>query len=103
MPALDWENLSDFLDEKEFATEAALLFQSGSSKSVTGIFDDPYLNAQIGEYELDSSRPRFMGKLADLKSARRGDTITIDGTTYDVLTPAQSDGTGMASLDLAEQ
>ncbi|WP_430415826.1 head-tail joining protein [Marinobacter adhaerens] len=103
MPALDWENLDDFLDDEEFATEAQLFFQSGGSKPVTGIFDDPYLNAQIGEYEMDSSRPRFMGKLADLKDAKRGDTITIDGITYDVLTPAQSDGTGMASLDLAEQ
>jgi len=103
MPSLDWEDLDDFLDANEFAVSGMLSFQAGGSQAVTVIFDDPYLNAQIGEYEMDTTSPRALGKLSELKDARRGDVLTIDGTDYDVLTGPQPDGTGMATLALADR
>lgn len=103
MPSLDWENLDDFLDADEFAASGVLSFQAGGSQTVTVIFDDPYLNAQIGEYEMDTTNPRALGKMSELKDARRGDVLTIDGKDYDVLTGPQPDGAGMATLALADQ
>jgi len=78
-----------------------LSFQAGGSQAVTVIFDDPYMNAQIGEYEMDTTNPRALGKMSELSAARRGDVLTIDGQDYDVLTGPQPDGTGMATLALA--
>lgn len=101
MQSLDWENLDDFLDTDEFAVSGVLSFQAGGSVSVNVIFDDPYLNAQIGEYEMDTTNPRVLGKLSELKLALRGDILTIGSLDYDVLTLAQPDGTGMATLSLA--
>ena len=103
MPAPAWEDLDVFLNVDEFATTATIHFQDGSTQAVRGIFDDPYLNAQIGEYEADSSRPRFTCKHADVLEVRRGDVVDIAGQSYDVLSAAQPDGTGMALLDLALQ
>lgn len=100
MPSPDWEDLDNFLDTKEFAVSGILSFQAGGFETIKVIFDDPYLNAEIGEYELDTTNPRVLGKQKDLQAARRGDTLEIAGTVYDVLTGPQPDGTGMAMLAL---
>ena len=100
MPSADWEDLDEFLDPDDFAKKVALDTQAGRF-FVTGIFDSPYLNAELGEYELDTVRPRFLGKMAELKDARRGDTLTLGDVIYDVMSGAQPDGTGMATLELA--
>jgi len=101
MPAPDWEDLSEFLDTDVFAVPGTIQFQDGGTKTVPVIFDDPYLNAQLGEYEMDTTNPRVLGKLSELNLARRGDILTIGPRDYDVLTSAQPDGTGMATLSLA--
>ena len=103
MPATDWENLDEFLDIDEFAVTADITLQDGSTQSVRGVFDDPYLNAQIGEYELDTSRPRLTCKSIDVSQVQRGDEVTIEGETFDVLTFPQGDGEGMSVLDLARR
>lgn len=103
MPKPAWDDLDAFLDGDEFAVKATIRLQEGGTRVVLGIFDDPYLNAQLGEYELDTARPRFTCKEADVIGVQRGDLVDIDGRTYDVLTGAQPDGTGMALLDLAAQ
>lgn len=99
-----WENLDDFLatgDDGGFATPAVVRFQDGSRKTVLVIFDEPYFNAQLGEYDADSSQPRITGKVADLAAMRRGDLVQVDGVTYEALTSYQPDGTGMAMVSLA--
>lgn len=102
MPAPAWEDLGEFLDPQEFASHAVIRFQSGAQRAVVGIFDDPYLNAELGEYDMDNSRPRFLGKFIDFQGVKRGDILELDGQEYDILTSPQPDGTGMATLDLAE-
>lgn len=105
MPA--WEKLDDFLQTGDFADVAIISFHAGGTHTLVGIFDDPYLNAEIGEYEMDTTKPRFTCKLADVLAVRRGDSISIKingaavGTVYDILTGAHPDGTGMAMLELA--
>lgn len=101
MPAPAWEDLDEFLDPDEFADVAVITLQGGDTLQVTGIYDDPYLNAELGEYDMDTSRPRFTCAEADVVGVTRGDIAVIDGQEFDILSSPQSDGTGMAILDLA--
>lgn len=103
MPTPAWDDLNTFLSVDDFAVEATVTRQDGDTRVVIGIFDDPYLNAQLGEYELDTSRPRFTCKESDVIGVLRGDMVEINGRSYDVLSSAQPDGTGMAVLELAVQ
>ncbi|WP_334061741.1 head-tail joining protein [Limimaricola cinnabarinus] len=98
-----WDDLGAFLQPDEFATVATVTPQGGVSRSVTGIFDEAFLDTAIGEYDLDTTRPRFTGREADLAGLGRGDVAVIDGATFVVLTSPQTDGTGMAVLELARQ
>jgi hypothetical protein len=102
MPAPAWENLDEFLDLEDFAFAASVQLRDGSTRQVAGIFDDPYMNAQLGEYDLDTSKPRFTAKETDLAGVDRGDVVTLAGKQYDVLTGPQSTGDGLAVLQLAE-
>lgn len=103
MPATDWEDLDEFLQIDEFATTAMIDLQDGTSRSVVGIFDDPFLNAELGEYELDTTRPRLTCKTVEVAGVGRGDEVSIDGETFDVMTSPQGDGEGMSVLDLARR
>lgn len=68
------------------------------------IFDEPYLNAELGEYELDTNQPRLTCKWKNVQDVARGDVVEVGGRPYDVVTNnAQPDGTGMALLALAVQ
>ena len=102
MPALDWEDLSVFLEEDEFASPVTLTRADGTQLSFSAIFEAPYLDAQTGEYNMDMTRPRAWCRESDVPGVVRGDTALIAGIAYDVLTEPQSDGAGMAMLDLAE-
>ncbi|KAA0014426.1 hypothetical protein F0A17_01895 [Billgrantia pellis] len=101
MPAPDWENLDYFLDEEEFATAVTVTRADGTVLSLSGIYEDQYLDAQLGEYRMDTESPRLWCKQSDVPGVNRGDTCAVDGITYDVMTAPQGDGTGMAMLDLA--
>lgn len=106
MPAPSWENLDDFFDVDTnggFAFPAVLQFQEGGTRTINAIFDDPYFNAQIGEYEADTSSPRLTAKESDLAGLLRGDVITVAGETFDVLDSPEQDGTGTAVIRLARQ
>lgn len=103
MPTPAWDDLNIFVSVDDFAIEATVHRQDGDPSTVVGIFDDPYMNAQLGEYELDTSRPRFTCKESDVIGVLRGDMVHINGRVYDVLSSAQPDGIGMAVLELALQ
>lgn len=106
MPAPSWENLDDFLEldtNGGFAFPAVIQSQKGWTRTINAIFDDPYFNSQIGEYEADSSTPRLTAKQTDLEGVLRGDVVTIAGQSYDVERSPEPDGTGMAVLRLATQ
>lgn len=110
MPSPSWENLDDFLADDAaggFAVPAAIyLYGVAQPRIVTGIYDDPYLNAQLGEYEADTSEPRFTCKETDVVGVKRGDywqqldsrTRQPVGPRLNIMTEPQSDGTGMAIL-----
>lgn len=128
MPKASWENLDDFLQPQDgggFAVAATLRIEATkppaapgwkpsptpegwkvgdpltyTKENVYGIFDDPYLDAQLGEYVTDTSAPRFTCKASDAAGIGRGDWITVNGTTYNVMARPQNDGTGMVILRL---
>lgn len=106
MPAPSWENLDDFFETDTnggFAFPAVIHSQNGWTRTINAIFDDPYFNSQIGEYEADTSSPRITAKEIDVSGVLRGDTIVIAGETFDVLTSPQQDGTGTAVVTMARQ
>lgn len=111
MPAPDWERLDDFLQVDDFAITATLRpGGNGVPRPVVGILEDPVETTRGGgmipgrrraEFEIEAARPTFRCKLADVVDVRRGDTLTFDGVIWDVLTGPQTDGAGMATLELA--
>jgi hypothetical protein len=105
MPAPDWENLDDFLDVDEFATAAEIEFQDTelADRAIVGIFDEPYMNAELGEYSMDTVQPRFLCKADAVIGVHRGDVLVIGSDRWDIVTDPQPDGTGMATLALAPQ
>ena len=109
-----WENLDDFLqtdDDGGFANTAVIHFKTGGNRPVKAIYDDPYMDATLGEYVADTSQPRLNGKEVDFAGVTRGDTVTITtgppgnttSETFDILTNPQADGTGWAVITLARQ
>lgn len=101
MPAPDWEDLDDFLDEEVFATPVTITRADGVVLTLSGIYEDQYMDAQLGEYMMDTDRPRVWCKQSDVPGVQRGDICEVDAATYDVMGQPQGDGTGMAMLDLA--
>lgn len=98
----DWENLNEFLSADDFGDEAVFTITGGTVlPAITGILDELFLMAEIGEYDLESTQPRFVCKTVDVNQVSRGDTVVINGLTYDVLGNPQDDGTGLSVVILA--
>lgn len=96
----DWEDLDLFFDD--FAVAAVIHRASGGSVELPVIYDDAYLNAQIGEYEFDTQGHRALCRADRVVGVKPRDTIEISGRHFDILTHPQPDGTGLALLKLAE-
>ncbi|MEQ3671373.1 head-tail joining protein [Pseudophaeobacter sp.] len=103
MPAPSWDNLDAFLQPDDFARTVNVTPQGGVSRDIKGIFDEPYFNTQIGEYEADAFMPRVTCKASDVADLRAKDAVQVGGKTYYLLTGPQPDGTGMAVLSLATE
>ena len=103
------EDIGQFLRVDEFAHACELILAGGAVRQVFGIFDEPFLDADLGEYRMDTSQPRLLGKASDFAGASRGDTLIVlahagqPARSFDVLSAPQIDGTGMATLRLAPQ
>ena len=99
MPAPAWEDLSAFLSVDDFATLASFTTKSGQTiPGVPGIFDDPTMNVESGEYDMASSQPRFTCAYAPVAALKKNDECVIDGVTYLLDHDPHPDGTGMAVL-----
>lgn len=103
MAAPAWDNIAAFFDPRDFGTVAVIQFAAGGTRQVNGIFDDPYVGAEIGDHVQDTSGPTLTISEADAAGVKRYDAVTISGVTYDVLTKPKNDGTGMMMMTLAKQ
>lgn len=63
-----WEDLDVFFQLDDFAVVGVITLQSGASRQVNGILDDPYQMAAAGGYERDQVAPTFQLKETDRKS-----------------------------------
>jgi hypothetical protein len=108
MPSPLWEDLDDFLDEDEFAVPAVIHLRGGGQVTLSVIFDDPYINAELDDgLSRDGVMPHVTCKESLVGAVRRGDTFTLSlpggARTYDITRAAEPDGTGIARLSLAQQ
>lgn len=103
MPSPAWEDLDAFLQLDDFANSAVIHLQTGENRPVNGIFDDPYLGAKLGGFDRDDNHCTFLLKETDCVGVLRRDTLTVNGTTFDVMTTPQGDGTGLSIIALANQ
>ena len=110
MPHPTWDNPADFLDPDEFAVKAIIQFQDGTTRPIVGMYDGPYREAQLGEYEQDTTKPKFTCVEGTCNGAKRGDGLVVyeaDGVTvfgtFGILTYPQPDGTGLEVLELSEE
>lgn len=103
MPAPNWEDLDQFLDADDFAQTAIIRRDGNLVIEVLGIFDDPYFSPEIGEYTFEDRQPRLTVKEVSVILVRRGDTVDVDGKTFDLINDPEPDGTGMSVLTLASQ
>ncbi len=112
MPTPLWEDLDVFLNTDDFALFGTVTFQSGDPpRTFPGIFDDPDVTGQLGEYSLETARPRFLCKETDTAGIVRGDTllvfqknkrgVVVWSKTFDLLAGGHATGDGMAVLELA--
>jgi hypothetical protein len=93
--------LSIFL--KDFAEDAPIVFAwEDQTKTLNGIFDDSFVDAETGETILDTTQPRLTVLGSDAVGIPREATTTIRGKTYSV-TQVQPDGTGMAIIQLTQE
>lgn len=109
MPHPSWDNPAEFMDTDDFAVRGVIVYQDGTRKELKGIYDGPYREGRLGEYEEDTTKPKFMC-VAGTSAASRGDGLEVyeaDGVTlfgmFGILTSPQPDGTGMEVLELAPE
>ncbi|MFV1534856.1 head-tail joining protein [Phaeobacter sp. JH209B] len=96
-----WDDLDAFLQVDDFAVKATVTPRGGVPRQIKGVFDEPYFNTQLGEYEADATQPRFTCKAVDVVDLQDKAEVEINGQPYFLLTNPQEDGTGMAVLQLA--
>ena len=96
-----WESLGDFLSVDDFAVSAELRRDGVLLREVAGIYDGPYLKAEIGEYDMDTIQPRLTCAWHQVSDVLRGDVVEIGEQRFDVLTAAQPDGTGLGIVMMA--
>jgi hypothetical protein len=90
---------------KDFAEDEDVVFEwtddSGPrSIACKGIFDNGFVDANIGETALDTTAPRLTCLHSDVKDVPREATVTLREKEYSVL-QVQPDGTGLAIVTLA--
>lgn len=97
-----WESLSDFIDPQDFASRAIITRGSQKIGEVLGIFDDPTRLISSGDYDHTALTPTFLCIAKDAAQIKAGDHAQIAGRRFDVMQDPVWDGTGMATLHLAE-
>lgn len=91
----------------DFAENEDLLFSwqspvGDASIACKGIFDNSFVDTNIGETVLDTTAPRLTCQHTDVATVPREAIVTIRGKTYSVV-QVQPDGTGFAIVHLAHE
>lgn len=90
--------IADFAENEEIVFE----WEDGT-KTCKGIFDNGFVDAQIGETSLTTTQPRLTCKASDVVGVVPIEAeVEIRGKNYSV-TDIQPDGTGFAVVTLAHE
>lgn len=93
------DDLDIFVDD--FAVEVRA---ETPARTFKAIFDNAYFLPEIGETSIETTQPRLTAKFEDVRDFVDGTTtVEVDGVVYDVESPVEPDGTGMAVVVLAHQ
>jgi hypothetical protein len=85
------EDLTQFFDLDDFAVEAE--WSEAPGEPVNVIFDKAFIE-NLG---IAGNSPVALGKESDFPDVAEGQTLTISGTVYTIIT-SQPDGTGVTTL-----
>lgn len=94
--------IADFAEDEELVFEWETDDGDEESQTCRGIFDNSFVDANIGETVLDTTAPRLTCVASDVVNVPREATVTVRGKTYSV-TQIQPDGTGFAIVQLAHE
>lgn len=83
--------------------DGSILDKGIDEKPLMGIFDNAYFLLEIGDIDIDNTQPRLNCVEADIKNVKKGDSVEINNSIYDITRNPQPDGTGMAIIVLAKQ
>jgi hypothetical protein len=107
MPHPSWDNPSEFVELDDFAVKAVIQFQAGGTRNIVGVYDGPYQEGKLKEYEQDTTKPKFTCVEGVCNGAKKYDTLVVyqaDGVTvfgtFGIMTYPQPDGTGLDVLEL---
>jgi hypothetical protein len=95
------EDLSLFFDQTNgFAV--SVVFNRGVTvlATVACIFNDPSQSVEIYNTDVEEPAPFLQAPTASLSAVKRGDTATVNGTTYRI-ERIHPDGTGLSIINLA--
>lgn len=90
------EDLAAFFDT---AHGFAIVATYQGATSVTGIFENEYLELDGDSVGAASSEPRFLCQASDVPNVAHGHSIVINGVSYQVC-GVEPDGTGLVRLAL---
>lgn len=91
-------DLDTFMDVGGFAVVASYVHQGGAAVNINVIFDAPFLESELAAaVGIAAVRPSCFAKTSDVANARNGDTITIGGKVYTIVS-VQPDGTGLTQI-----
>lgn len=93
------QNLDTFFYLSDFAIEVTYKFQSGTEKTIKAIYDNDYISSMMEGIIVENANPRIIAKTSDIANARIGDTIVVNGITFNVIN-VRPDGTGITTIEL---
>ncbi|MGA0081655.1 MAG: head-tail joining protein [Sedimenticolaceae bacterium] len=87
----------------DFGEAVTYTVQGGSAATITGIFDNQYVEVDAGgEVGFAVQQPRLTVRTADVPNCTEGDTFVVGGVTY-LSRIVQDDGTGITLVALEKQ
>jgi hypothetical protein len=92
---------------REFAEDEEIVFEFMTGDDETtitarAIFDNSFVDANIGETALDTTAPRLTCVASEVAGVPREAACIVRGNTYSV-TQIQPDGTGFAIVQLSHE
>lgn len=87
----------------DFGESITYTVQGGSAATITGIFDNQYVEVDSGgEVGFAVQQPRLTVRTADVPNCTEGDTFVVNSVTY-LSRIVQDDGTGITLIALEKQ